>query len=83
MDEVQAMKKKWDDWTKLYHKMLKWIKTITDMQKMVKDIKKIVEVENTTINKMEGSILMVNINNRITNAMNILEISEDLWYLIQ
>ena len=48
------------------------------MQKMVKDIKKIVEVENTTINKMEGSILMVNINNRITNAMNILEISEDL-----
>ena len=45
---------------------------------MVKDIKKIVEVENTTINKMEGSILMVNINNRITNAMNILEISEDL-----
>ena len=83
MDEVQAIKKEWDNWTKLYHKMLKWIETITDMQKMVKDIKKIVEVVNTTINKMEGSILMVNINNRITNAMNILEISEDLWYLIQ
>ena len=32
---------------------------------------------------MEGSILMVSINNRITNAINILGISEDLWYLTQ
>jgi len=82
MDEVQAMKKEWDDWTKLYHKMLKWIEMMTDMQKMVNDIKKIVKVANTTITEMEGSILMVSINNRMTNTMNILEISEDLWYLI-
>jgi len=48
------------------------------MQKMVNDIKKIVKVANTTITEMEGSILMVSINNRMTNTMNILEISEDL-----
>ena len=54
-----------------------------DIQKMVKDIKKIAEVANTTITEMEGSILMVSINNRITNAMNFLGISEDLQYLIQ
>ena len=54
-----------------------------DMQKMVKDIKKIAEVANTMITEMEGSILMVSINNRTTNAMNILGISKDLLYLIQ
>ena len=78
MDEVQAMKKERDDWTKLYYKMLKGIETMTDMQKMVKNIKKIVEVANMMITEMEGSILMVSINNRMTNTMNILEISEDL-----
>jgi len=49
-----------------------------DMQKMVKDIKKIAEVANMTITEMERSILIVSINNRTTNAMNILGISEDL-----
>jgi len=48
-----------------------------DMQKIVKNIKKIAEVAHTTITK-EGSILIVSINNRTTNAMNILEILEDL-----
>ena len=54
-----------------------------DMQKMVKDIKKIAEVANMMITEMEGSILMASINNRTTNAMNILGISKDLLYLIQ
>jgi len=49
-----------------------------DMQKMVKNIKNIAEVANMTITKMERSILMVSINNRMTNATNILEILEDL-----
>jgi len=53
------------------------------MQKMVKDMKKIAEVANTTVMEMEGSILMASINNWTTNAMNILEISENLQYLIQ
>ena len=63
--------------------MLKEIKTMIDMQKMVKDIKKIAEVVNTMITEIKGSILMASINNRIINAMNILGISEDLQYLIQ
>ena len=49
-----------------------------DIQKMVKDIKKIVELMNTIITRIEESILMVSINNQMTNAMNILEILEDL-----
>jgi len=86
MDEAQAIKKERDNWTKLYHKTLKGIKTMIDMQKIVKNIKKIAEVVNMTITKMEGSILIASINNRnnrMTNAMNILGISEDLRYLIQ
>ena len=38
---------------------------------------------NTTITEMEKTILKASINNRMTNTMNILEISEDLRYLIQ
>jgi len=38
---------------------------------------------NTTITEMEDTILKVSINNRTTNAMNILRISEDLRYFIQ
>jgi len=49
----------------------------------VKDIMKIAEETNMTITKIEGTILKVIINNRTTNAMNILGISEDLQYLIQ
>ena len=36
-----------------------------------------------TITEIEGKILKVSINNRTTNAMNILGISENLQYLIQ
>ena len=78
MDEAQAMKKEQDNWTKLYHKTLKGIESMIDMQKIVKDIKKIAKVANMTITEMEESILMVSINNRMKNATNILEISEDL-----
>ena len=36
-----------------------------------------------TITKIEETILKMSINNRIINTTNILEISEDLQYLIQ
>jgi len=49
-----------------------------DMQKMVKDMKKIAEVANTMIMEIKGSILTASINNWTTNTMNILGISEDL-----
>ena len=43
---------------------------------------KIVGEANTTITEMKETILKASINNRTTNATNILEISEDLWCLI-
>ena len=63
---------------KLYHKTLLGIEIMINVQKMVKNMKKIAEVVNTTVTEMEGSILMASINNQTTNAMNILEISENL-----
>ena len=51
---------------------------IINVQKMVKDMKKIAKVANTTVIEMEESILMASINNQMTNATNILEISENL-----
>ena len=44
---------------------------------------KIVEEADTTIIKMEETILKASINNWVTNTTNILGISEDLQYLIQ
>jgi len=40
MDEAQAIKKEQDNWTKLYHKTLKGIKTMIDMQKNGEGYKK-------------------------------------------
>jgi len=54
-----------------------------DVQRMVKDIKKLAEEANTRITKVEGSVLTASINNRTTNVTNIAQISEDLRYLVQ
>jgi len=54
-----------------------------DVQRMMKDMKKIVEETNTTMAEIEGTILMVSINNQTLNTTNITQISEDLQYLIQ
>ena len=77
------MKRKREDWTRLYHKTLKGLEMMIDMQIMVKDIKKMVEEANTMITEVEGYILTASINNRMMNAMNIVQISEDLQYLVQ
>jgi len=58
--------------------MLKGIEVMINVQRMVKDLKKIVEETNTMITEMEGIILMASINNRMVNTMNIAQISEDL-----
>jgi len=49
-----------------------------DIQRMVKDIKKLAEETNTILMEIEGTILMASINNRVMSAMNITQISEDL-----
>jgi len=63
---------------RLYHKILKGIEAMINMQKMLKDMKKIAEETNTTIIEMEGMILIASINNQVINTMNIMQISEDL-----
>ena len=72
------MKKEREDWTRLYHKTLKGLEIMIDVQKMVKDIKKLAEEANTMITEVEGSILTASINNRTTNVMNIAQIPENL-----
>ena len=83
MDKIQAFKNKQDNQTRIYYKMLKGIETIIDVQKQVQDMMKIVEEVNMTIMEMEETILKASINNQTMNTMNILEILEDLQYLIQ
>ena len=63
--------------------MLKELEAMIDVQKQIQDIMKIAAKTNTTITEMEETILKASINNRTTNTMNILGISENLQYLIQ
>ena len=78
MDQAQVMKKEKEDWMRLYHKILKELETMIDIQKMVKDIKKMAEEANIMIIEVEGPVLAAIINNRMINAMNIAQISDDL-----
>ena len=77
------MKKEREDWTRLYYKTLKGLETMIDVQKMVKDIKKLTEEANTTLTEVEGTILAASINNWMVNTTNIAGISEDLQYIVQ
>ena len=63
--------------------MLKGLEAMIDVQKQVQNMIKIAEETNITITEMKEMILKASINNRTTNAMNILETLEDLQYLIQ
>ena len=54
-----------------------------NVQRIVKDMKKMAEETNTMIMEMEETILMASINNRTVNTTNIMQISEDLRYLVQ
>ena len=63
MDQAQVMKREREDWLRLYHKTLKGLETIIDVQRLVKDIKKLAEEANTTMTEVEGSVLITSINN--------------------
>lgn len=78
MDKAQVFKKKYDDWTNLYHKMLKGLEAMIDVQKQVKDMIKMAIEVNTTIMEIEGIILKASANNWMMNVTNIPGISEDL-----
>jgi len=83
MDQALVMKREREDWMRLYHKTLKGLETMIDVQRMTKDIKKLAEEANTILTEVEGTILTASINNRTTNATNLTQISEDLQYLVQ
>ena len=83
MDQAQVMKREREDWERLYHKTLKGIEAMIDVQRAVKDMKKLAEEAGTTVAEMEGVILTTSINNRTMNATDITQIAEDLCYLIQ
>ena len=77
------MKREREDWERTYHKTLKRLEAMIDVQRTIRDMKKLTEEASTTITEIEGTILMANINNRTTNATNITQMAEDLQYLIQ
>ena len=72
------MKREREDWSRLYHKMLKGLEIMIDVQGLVKDIKKLAEEANTIMMEVERTILIASINNWVINATNITQISEDL-----
>jgi len=51
------MKKEREDWLRLYHKTLKGIEVMIDVQRIVKDIKKMAEETNTMIMEMNVKII--------------------------
>ena len=61
-----------------YHKILKEIRTIINVQKQVQNIIKITREINIIITEMENTILKISINNQTINAINILEVLKDL-----
>ena len=83
MDQAHVIKREREDWIRLYHKTLKGIEAMIDVQRMLKDMKKIAEETSTTVAEMERTILSASTNNQTMNATNITQIAEDLRYLIQ
>ena len=83
MDQAQVMKREREDWSRLYHKTLKGIEAMINVQRAMKDMKKLAEEAGTTVAEIEGTVLTASINNRLNNAMDITQMVEDLRYLIQ
>ena len=83
MNQAQIMKREREDWSRLYHKTLKGLETMIDVQRIAKDIKRLAEETNTILTEIEGTVLTTSINNRIMNTTNITQISENLRYLVQ
>jgi len=63
MDQAQVMKREQEDWTRTYHKTLKEIKVMIDVQRIIKYMKKLAGEANTMVMEMKGSILVTSINN--------------------
>jgi len=71
MDQAQVMKKEREDWKRTYQKTLKGLEAMIDVQRIMKDMKKLAEETSMTVMEIKGTILTASINNQTTNAMNI------------
>ena len=71
IDKARIMKAERNDWTRTYHKTLKELEVMIDMQRQVKNMMKIAAETNTMITKIEDTILKTSINNRVINMTNI------------
>jgi len=56
IDEAKAFKEKQDNWTRLYHKMLKEIEAMIDIQKQVQNMIKIAK-ETTICHKLHSACI--------------------------
>ena len=63
MDQALVMKREQEDWSRMYHKTLKGIETMIDVQRAIKNMKKLAEEAGTIITELEGTILTASINN--------------------
>jgi len=63
MDEARIMKAERDNWTRIYHKTLKSLEAMIDVQRQIKEMLKIIVEMNITMMEMEDSILTASINN--------------------
>ena len=63
INEAKMMKAEKDNWTRTYHKTLKELEVMIDIQRQVKDMIKIAAKTNITIMEMEDTILKANTNN--------------------
>ena len=57
------MKREREDWERMYHKTVKGIEAMIDVQRMLKDMKKIAEETNTIVTEIKRTILMASTNN--------------------
>ena len=63
MDQALVMKREREDWSRMYHKTLKGIEAMIDVQRAIKNMKKLAEEAGTIITELEGTILTASINN--------------------
>ena len=82
MDQALVIKREQEDWSRMYHKTLKGIEVMINVQRAIKDMKKLAEEVGTTITELEGTILTASINNRTMNATDITQMVEDIRYLL-
>ena len=83
IDQAQVMKRERKDWERICYRILKGLEAMIDVQRVMKDMKKLAEEASTTVTEMKGTILMASTNNWTMNATNMTQIAEDLQYLIQ